>query len=54
LSVPYAPCYAEHLLLQGRNILADQAAVHSSTGQEKAVSPRVYQRYWYLGKYHIF
>jgi hypothetical protein len=26
LSVPYAPCYAEHLLLQGRNILADQAA----------------------------
>jgi hypothetical protein len=26
LSVPYTPCYAEHLLLQGRNILADQAA----------------------------
>ncbi|MGD8913131.1 MAG: HNH endonuclease [Candidatus Thiodiazotropha sp.] len=26
LSVPYAPCHAEHLLLQGRNILADQAA----------------------------
>jgi hypothetical protein len=26
LSVPYAPCYAEHLLLHGRNILADQAA----------------------------
>ncbi len=26
LSVPYAPCYAEHLLLQGRHILADQAA----------------------------
>ena len=26
LSVPYAPCYAEHLLLQGRNILADQSA----------------------------
>jgi hypothetical protein len=26
LSVPYAPCYAEHLLLQGRNILADQDA----------------------------
>jgi hypothetical protein len=25
-SVPYAPCYAEHLLLQGRNILVDQAA----------------------------
>ena len=26
LSVPYAPCYAEHLLLQGRKVLADQAA----------------------------
>jgi hypothetical protein len=26
LSVPYTPCYAEHLLLQGRNILVDQAA----------------------------
>jgi len=26
LAVPYAPCYAEHLLLQGRNVLADQAA----------------------------
>ena len=26
LSVPYAPCYAEHLLLQGRHILTDQAA----------------------------
>ncbi len=26
LSVPYTPCYAEHLLLQGRNILADQSA----------------------------
>lgn len=25
LSVPYTPCYAEHLLLQGRNILTDQA-----------------------------
>ncbi len=26
IAVPYAPCYAEHLLLKGRNILADQAA----------------------------
>ena len=26
LAVPYAPCYAEHLILQGRNVLADQAA----------------------------
>jgi hypothetical protein len=26
LSVPYAPCYAEHLLLMGRRVLADQAA----------------------------
>ena len=26
LSVPYAPCYAEHLLLSGRRVLADQAA----------------------------
>lgn len=26
ISVPYAPCYAEHLLLMGRNILADQDA----------------------------
>jgi hypothetical protein len=26
LAVPYVPCYAEHLLLQGRNILADQEA----------------------------
>jgi hypothetical protein len=25
LSVPYAPCYAENLRLQGRNILVDQA-----------------------------
>jgi hypothetical protein len=25
LSVPYAPCYAKNLLLQGRKILADQA-----------------------------
>lgn len=26
IAVPYTPCYAEHLLLKGRNILADQAA----------------------------
>ena len=26
LAVPYVPCYAEHLLLRGRNILSDQAA----------------------------
>jgi hypothetical protein len=26
LAVPYAPCYAEHLMLRGKNILADQAA----------------------------
>ncbi len=26
LAVPYAPCYAEHLILRGKNILADQAA----------------------------
>lgn len=25
LPVPYAPCYAEHLLLQGKNDLADKA-----------------------------
>lgn len=26
LAVPYAPCYAEHLILRGKNILTDQAA----------------------------
>jgi len=26
ISVPYAPCYAEHLLLMGRHIIADQEA----------------------------
>lgn len=25
LAIPYAPCYAEHLMLRGKNILADQA-----------------------------
>jgi hypothetical protein len=35
LSVPYAPCYAEHLLLQGRNILADQAAFISARVKRK-------------------
>jgi 5-methylcytosine-specific restriction endonuclease McrA len=25
LAVPYAPCYAEHLILRGKNILTDQA-----------------------------
>ena len=26
LAVPYTPCYAEHILLRGRNVLADQMA----------------------------
>ena len=26
IAVPYAPCYAEHLILNGKTILADQMA----------------------------
>ena len=38
LSVPYTPCYAENLLLQGRNILVDQARFVRARVRRKQLS----------------